>query len=291
MPRLLACVLFLFAFSFCACSKSADAYLQDELTNRGPVALSATNPYIGPNLYIAKEMKDSAVFRGFIHYRGTPDAIEVRRGYFKPVRVYLFYLSESEAYLMEERGGDWLVRGPDKIPAQLMASFINVQPAGQSAPLALDMDEFTPAAVAEKHAAAEGSEVKSLRKVPTREQLAQTGKTQPPLPLPPRGRKPPKSPPPAANDTLTQDTAPTEESASGDLIHKVSFPGENLRVIANWYTGDINNTGRIARINGIEKADSLKLDTTVRIPRYLLKNTRPLPQSEIARFNAEGPQK
>ncbi len=262
----------------CSCSTNSELYLRDELSNRGPVALSATNPFLSPNLFLAKEMKNSEVFRGFIRYRGTPDAVEVRQSYFKALRVYLFYLAEGEAFLMERGSDDWLVRGPDKIPSQLMSSFFNMQPAGPNAPLALDGEAQTLADVSgEKRPYVDPApDVKSLRKVPTRDELAQSGKSKKPA---------------ERTASIEEDLGNTvRESTSGDLIHRVTFQGESLRMISKWYTGDINNTGRIARINGIEKPDVLVIDQTVRIPRYLLKNTKALPQSEVARFNSEGPE-
>lgn len=274
--------LLLLLLSFSACSTNSELYLRSELANQGPMALSGKNPYMATNLFVAKEMKHSEVFRGFVHYRGTPDAVEVRQSYLKPLRVYLFYLSESEAFMLEEGSQDWLIRGPDKIPQQLMASFFNMQTPGQQAPLAIENDgmdrisqgegEPLPPAVEPPPV-----EVRSLRKVPPRS--SSTKVTPPVLP---------KEPPVVREKVEVEEEAPktaVKESSSGDLIHKVTFEGESLQVIAKWYTGDVNNTGRVARINGIEKPDLLQIDQTIRIPRYLLKSSKPLTQAEVNRFN------
>ena len=280
-PTVLAFLVLITSIVFSGCATNSDLYLRDELANRGPQGLSGTNPYLTPNLFVANEMKHSEVFRGFIRYRGTPDAVEVRTAYFKALRVYLFYLGENEAFLMERGSKDWLVRGPDKIPQQLMASFFNMAAPGPNAPLAIESSEsaheaLPPPPVArrpqlEQMNQDEEPEIKSLRKVPTR----------------PQANKP--KPPPAAPKELKEDdlASTVKESTSGDLIHRVTFQGESLRLISNWYTGDIDNTGRIARINGIENPDLLRVGETVRIPRYLLKTTKPMPQNEIKRFDAE----
>lgn len=68
---------------------------------------------------------------------------------------------------------------------------------------------------------------------------------------------------------------------SGDVVHRVTHRGETLRLIVSWYTGDVDNIERIIRINGIEKPNMLKLGQSVRIPRYLLKNPRPLTAEEV----------
>jgi len=263
----------LLCFVLTGCATNSDLYLRDELANRGPQGLSGTNPYLTPNLFVANEMKHSEVFRGFIRYRGTPDAVEVRTTYFKPLRVYLFYLGENEAFLMEQGSKDWLVRGPDKIPQQLMASFFNMAAPGPNAPLAIETSESGgPPPVARKPLepmnSEEQPEIRSLRKVPSRPQASK-----------------PKPPPAGPREEDLSSTV--KESTSGDLIHRVTFQGESLRLISNWYTGDIDNTGRIARINGIENPDLLRVGETVRIPRYLLKTTKPMPQNEIKRFNSE----
>lgn len=258
------------------------------------MALSQRNPYIAGNLFVAREMEHSRVFEGFIRNRGTPDAVEVKEGYLRPLRVYLFYLTEGEAYLFEERSGDWIVRGPEHIPPQMMRSFLNIQPSGGAAPLAFERSTDTQSLPAANTEQAE--DVRSLRRVPTRSELARkrpavrTGDALPPgenRAVEPRAvpaRPPaPRTPPPRT--PATAPPAPSgnrgEESSSGDVIHRVTLPGENLRAIAQWYTGDANNTGRIARINGIERVDTLRSGQTIRIPRYLLRTTEPLPPSAI----------
>ncbi len=87
------------------------------------------------------------------------------------------------------------------------------------------------------------------------------------------------------NGALRQVAPNLQKSASGDLIHTVSFPGETLRIITAWYTGDVNSAGRLARINGIENPNRLVIGQTIRIPRYMLANTSPFPEEEIARYN------
>ena len=63
-----------------------------------------------------------------------------------------------------------------------------------------------------------------------------------------------------------------EISPKGDLIHYVSDPFESLLIIALWYTLDIENSERIARINHIKDASNLKTGQQIIIPGYMLKN-------------------
>ncbi|MCC6220881.1 MAG: hypothetical protein IT291_06550 [Deltaproteobacteria bacterium] len=72
-----------------------------------------------------------------------------------------------------------------------------------------------------------------------------------------------------------------EVLTSGDIIHRVTYQGENVGTIARWYTGDISNTGRIARINDLNEHNALPLGSRVRIPRYLLTTNLPLPYAQV----------
>lgn len=72
--------------------------------------------------------------------------------------------------------------------------------------------------------------------------------------------------------------------ASGDVIHRVTYPGETLRLIVSWYTGDMENLDRIIRINSIDHPNMLKLGQNVRIPRYLLTNPTPLTERDVEQY-------
>ena len=96
------------------------------------------------------------------------------------------------------------------------------------------------------------------------------------------------SPLPAVTPEKTEPAAETSSSEmlGGDVIHKVSYTGETLRIISAWYTGDPANAGRIARINDINNPNLLFLGQTIRLPRYLLLRSDPLPQEEVEKNRA-----
>ena len=301
----LSAFLLLCMLSLIGCFSSTGFYLRDELANRGPIALSGANPYISSNLFLGHEMERSAVLKGFIEYRGTPDALDVKSEMLKPLKLSLYYLEELELYTLEEAPDDWIVRGPERIPPQFATAFTNIPGAGRSAPLVLNGKVESNILKGAPNIIQAPSVMPGERDPVVEEELTEIKPAKPKLPTttkpgvraapkpesPPRV-SPPKSLPSAAKPTATLGDAEltkkgevsvVEESSSGDIIHRVTFPGESLEAITAWYTGDPANAERLARINGLEIAAALRAGQNVRIPRYLLRTSKPMPRSEIGR--------
>lgn len=256
----------LISLASCSFQGSADSFLRSELSNKGPLALSRNNPYVAANLLVGTEMANNQLVRGFLQYRGAPDAIEVKRNLMQPSRIFFFYLDRPEAYLFEQRGSEWIIKGPETIPPNILVKLSSIPRSSADVPLLI------------------GSTVTKVPRVTSPDAALGQMFTTPVEPLTeaaPLGTQettPPEFQPGGGGSTV-------EETPSGDLIHRVSFPGETLRIITTWYTGDVNNTDRIARINGLANPNTLYLDSKILIPRYLLKTTQPLPASEVAERN------
>lgn len=287
------------------CFSAGGFYLRDELANRGPIALSGANPYISSNLFLGREMERSAVLKGFVEYRGTPDALELKTEMLKPLKLSLYYLEELELYTLEEAPDDWIVRGPERIPPQFATAFINIPGAGRSAPLVLNGKVESSIFKGAPNIIQAPSVLPGEPDPVVEEDLPEVKVAKP---KPPAAPKPAPRPIPKAESQLrTAPSKPTlpaakpsstlgdaelskkievsvvEESSSGDIIHRVTFPGESLEAITAWYTGDPANAERLARINGLEIATALRTGQNVRIPRYLLRTSKPMPRSEIAK--------
>lgn len=259
-----AAVVCLFLIFF-GCSVSSDSgFLRSELSNQGPLALSRENPYVAANLLLGKELEASPLVKGFIQYRGAPDAIEVKRRTLAPVKLYFFYLDRAEGYVFEDRSGDWLIKGPESLPPQVLLQLSNIPRSNGDVPVILK------------------GGITGIRKRGSGSNFVAQPAPQTFNPNPPPGLEL-TAPSLAAGGPATASV--TEESASGDLIHHVTFPGETLRIITTWYTGDVNNTDRIARINGLANPDTLYIGSKVLIPRYLSKTTEPLPYAEVENRN------
>jgi hypothetical protein len=228
--------------------------LRDNLANRGPVSLSKSNPYIASNILLTNELASSSILKGFLKVRGNPDAIEVKKVLLRPYTLYFFYLKEKEVYILEEATGDWIIRGPQIIPSGVMEVLQRIvvevtanQEAQPKSSVELDTSNIIPEQPSE--IPEEGSAV--------------------------------FLPPPAP-------TAPKSEqiqvSEGEDIVHTIQFRGETLRLIAEWYTGNAESAARIARINGLADANSLAMGQTLRIPRYLAKNDKPLTQDKVREY-------
>lgn len=297
-----------------ACSSAGPNYLRKDLANQGPMVLSHDNPYIAPNLLLSNEINASPLMGGFVKHRGVPDAVEVTKKWMKPFRIYFFYLGHREAYLFQDGEEEWLIRGPEKIPDEIMIKFGNVR-AGIRKPALMEktVEEATPLGSStvlrprestgpngRSHQTATLTPPPSTgwqgnRETPQGREATPSHSAYPSPGQPLEGAPPPginqeqKSPdrtlPPAtrsAGTTAAQNTV--VESASGDIIHRVVYPGETLRIIASWFTDSPENADRIARINGIDDPNLLRMHQEIRIPRYLLKRSEPLPEAEVKRY-------
>jgi len=71
------------------------------------------------------------------------------------------------------------------------------------------------------------------------------------------------------------------ESKTAYHYHKVRYPGESLSVIAEWYTGDVENWPHLAKANSKIDLDHLTLGTTVLIPKNLLHTEKPMPREFV----------
>ena len=299
------CRIYILAFSglilFSAgCSFTDKASLRDELVNSGPITIDQKNPFVVGNQFLQSEEKKSEILRKFVEFRGRPSAVEVRKRYFGQWKIYMFYLDRREAYLLDESADDWIVRGPEKIPndilATLRSSTVSNGTAFEKASDDKESELGQPLAEAAEGDLLEQESLPSLRATekklkPLRSEMKElparkTSVKSPPAPGIFENEPEPEIPEPSGALAGLEEVAPNlHEAPSGDMIHTVTFPGETLRIITAWYTGDVNSASRLARINGISNPDRLAIGQTIRIPRYMLANTSPFPEAEIARYN------
>jgi hypothetical protein len=59
--------------------------------------------------------------------------------------------------------------------------------------------------------------------------------------------------------------------------HIIKWPGENLSLIARWYTGDAKNWRRLVEVNPGIKPRRIKIGDSILIPEDLLMRRRPMP--------------
>ena len=64
-------------------------------------------------------------------------------------------------------------------------------------------------------------------------------------------------------------------------FHKVRYRGESLSVIAEWYTGDVDNWRSLAKANPKLDPDHITIGTTVLIPESLLHTKKKMPKEFV----------
>lgn len=80
---------------------------------------------------------------------------------------------------------------------------------------------------------------------------------------------------------------PADPVSKPPYVHTVKYPGETLRIISKWYTGDADNWEALVDANPYIAHEKMTAGTRVFIPENLLKKTEPLSEEYIAACNQE----
>jgi len=97
--------------------------------------------------------------------------------------------------------------------------------------------------------------------------------------------------PPAQSETEvvpaqleTGDAPPEVAEAPGPhgFVHTVQWPGENLSLIAQWYTGSSANWVALAKANPKLNPNLIRIGDEIVIPQNLVKNEEPMPRSFLS---------
>jgi LysM repeat protein len=70
-------------------------------------------------------------------------------------------------------------------------------------------------------------------------------------------------------------------SEPGFFCHKVRYPGETLSIIAEWYTGDLENWRYLAKGNPELDSNLIKIGTQIHIPETLLRTRKRMPKNFV----------
>jgi len=90
----------------------------------------------------------------------------------------------------------------------------------------------------------------------------------------------PAPPKPVPKATLEAKPKPKETS----YVHTVKWSGETISIIADWYTGDIENWKALAQANPNIKANRILAGNKILIPEILMKTREPMPKEFVDRF-------
>jgi hypothetical protein len=117
--RMRPAILIFICCSVLACALNLQpAMLIDRIKNRGPVAISSSNPYIAANQYLEHQRETSITVAQFLKSRGAPAAIELQKPLFEILETYLYYPENGEYYIVTETQDDWSIDGPKRISAK-----------------------------------------------------------------------------------------------------------------------------------------------------------------------------
>jgi len=223
--------------------------LYDRLSGRGPIVLGDDNPYLPANAFFQEQLKGSRALARFVEANGEPTAMSLERKLYRKTRLGLFYADAGREHIFVRGIDDWQLERSVAISPDDQQS-LSVQLA-QSGRLA---------------------QVLRYQPSPDAEVSVAEATIQPSPDAELRGRlKPPES---AGEARLTR-------LPNGNYEHRVTFPGETLRVIAEWYAEDPGAAGAIAVASGRSGGDPLRIGDRITIPKRLMRNVQPLPEAAL----------
>lgn len=220
----------------------------DKLWGKGPVLIVPSDEAALSTAFFRKNWTASPTIKHLVMQRGTPEAISLEREFLKPHRLKLFYPSAGQVYLLDQVGGEWLVAGSEPLERNDL-ELVTAQRNRVSSPAAtvFPVGDTAPTST-------------------TRQPIAAVA------PADFRGRlKPPVSASVAKLIKASKDT----------FIHTVTFPSEDLVILADWYTDDARNAVVLARNNHRSQQKPLVVGEQISIPSSLMRNPDPLPEAMV----------
>jgi len=254
MKKLLIGLLFLFVATGCTSG------LTGRLLGRGPLALSDNNPYLASNLYVAESIKKSDVIRGFVQYKGLPQAVEIKSSAFEAPITILYYPKNNEYYKVEGEKGLVVITGPETIPMDILNKLMAITQIYTGVPILLEAQlEQVEEPIIEQNTPTFVEPVSTP--VPTESKLDIIKRLQ---------------------NTYASNKA--EITPKGDLVHYVISDKDSLNKVTEWYTHDSSNIDKIERLNEFKSGYKLQIGDVVVVPKYLVKSTVLLNEEALTQF-------
>ncbi len=275
-------------FAHLGCS-SMDEFSSPSLANQGILPLSATNAYLGTNLYLARQAENSDILYNFLESKGAPVAIEIKESGFKNPRLVLYYPKMQEAYSAElekhENIYQWIMRGPYAIKRTDFISLNRIQSLSDSDPLFYVNGRLKRFKIDRELAMATPTPLPTATPWPTL--------TPRPTPKKIKTKTPtakiitaPSVPQPSIKDfkplnddqqAIQMSKGFAERNDKGDIVHTVKSDGQKVESISKWYTESDANKKAILEANNIADGKELVKGQRIRIPIDVLKNLKAMP--------------
>jgi hypothetical protein len=200
------------------------------------------NRYLPANRLLAEHVQSSGVFNEQIAMMGQPDALRVERELFSPTQVVLYYAAKDQQINFIKRGSEWVREEPTLIDPEERAQILGE--SGEA--LVAAAPEEVPAAM-----------LPSIVEAP----IEFKARMSPAM--------------------LSHREAEFKRLKNGDYKHTVTFSGETLALIADWYTGKPSNAASLAKASNRPTARTLAKGDVIIIPRRLMRNATALPEAAL----------
>jgi hypothetical protein len=205
--------------------------------------VATANQYLPANRLLSEHIKSSDAFREQIAMMGQPDALRVERSLFSPTEVVLYYTAQDQQVSFYKRGAEWDRELPTLIDPEARAQILA---QGGESDLSPSESEADP------HA---------LLPLITEAPIEFKARMSPGM--------------------LTTRTASLKRLKGGDYQHQVTFKGETLATIADWYSGKSTNATQLAKASHRPIGRALARGDLIVIPQLLMRNPVALPEAAL----------
>lgn len=251
--RLARQVLLILCFSSgCAVRMQPSNQAFDQVAGRGPLLLVATDASLPSSRFFEEHRRSSSSLGRLIDTQGVPEAISVEREFLQPTKMRLLYPNKGQVYVLSRQEGQWFVVASEAL-TETDIDLIQKQKI-KRAQAVVDLGAPAPG---QNGAPTMASEVKPVAHVAGNDF---------------RGRL---KPPMVAREAVLTRTR------NGNYVHQVSFEGEDLSTLAEWYTDDPTRAKALAAANHRGPKEPLRLGERIVIPAALITNPSPLPEAMV----------
>jgi hypothetical protein len=226
----------------CSVGPQPSPSLYERLSGRGPVLVATENQYLPANRLLAEHVQSSEVFREQIAMMGQPDALRVERGLFSPTQVVLYYVAQNQQVAFAKRGSEWVREEPMLIDSEERAKILGEDTEVPAEAVVEDVPTAMLPSIIE-------------------------------APIEFKARMSPAM--------LSHREAQLKALKNGDYKHTVTFSGETLTLLADWYTGKPSNAANLAKASSRPVARRLAKGDVIVIPQRLMRNATALPEAAL----------
>jgi hypothetical protein len=221
----------------------------DKVAGKGPLVLVSTDETQPSQQFLREHVGESEALRHLIRERGTPEALSGEREFLQPTRLKLFYPAKGQVYVCERYDGEWFVVGAEAISM------------GDQESLTRQRAVFVAASEKPKSA------TPAITERPSENMTV--------APVVYRGELRGQLKPPGAAQVA-------KLSRHGETYHhEVTFSGETIALISDWYTESPTNARAIANYNRLSLSEAPRMGSTIAIPQRLMRNPQPLPEAIV----------